>query len=357
MTFMKLHTLGKVVLGTIFSFYIASSAEAAMPWQESYPQEPLQVVKQEGTLIFSDCPEYATSRGILYEGTVEKGKGRIYYYHVNEIGEPARVVVYGKSDKKQAITVHRTLKGDASSAYLPTGRTLSSREIVEGKDENRTISLTPQKKTILWDDDEKGIQEEDLVSGIVEVEVTKPTIFGVAILADGSKEDVEKELDQALPLPADTHEMRGTFARDLYLENKPWDFVKGPVNYNMGGDGSSLSFRKGTDEVSHVERENTGDYGITYHITLHTQGVGTYTLYITALGGYYTGSFEIGQNQKFLKLYGPASAKSLHPFGEVSGDYIEAGTYTMGRDLYIRYIPAGASYLPIAFTLVPENKG
>lgn len=354
---MKLHTFGKIVLGTIFSFYIGSSAEAAMPWQEDYPQEPLQIVKQEGTLIFSDCPEYATSRGILYEGTVQKGKGRIYYYHVNQIGEPARMVVYGKCDKKQTITVHRTLKGDASASYLPTGQTLSSREIQAGKDENQTISLDPKKKTILWDDDEKGIQEEDLVSGIVEVEVQKPTTFGVAILADGKSEDLEKELSEALPLPADTHEMRGTFARDLYVENTLWDFAKGPVNFNMGGEDSSFPFQKGEDEVSHVTRENTGDYGITYHITLHTQGVGTYKLYITALGGYYTGSFEVGQNPKFLKIYGPASAKSLHPFGENAGDYIEAGTYTIGRDLYIRYIPAGASYLPIAFTLVPENKG
>lgn len=353
---MKLHTLRNIVLGTVLSFYAVSSAEAAIPWQESYPQEPLQIVKQEGTLVFSDCPEYAAHRGILYEGTVKKGKGRIYYYHVNEIGEPARVVVYGKSDQKQTITVHRTLKGDASAAYLPTGRTLSQREILANKEESRTVSLAPKKKTILWDDDEKGIREEDLVSGIVEVEVKKPTTFGVAILADGSAEELDKELNQALPLPADSHEMRGTFARDLYVENKTWDFAQGPVNFNMGGDGSSLPFQKGTDEVSHVTRENTGDYGITYYITLHTQGEGTYRLYITALGGYYTGSFEIGQHPKFLRLYGPASAKSLHPFGEASGDYIDAGTYAMGRDLYIRYIPAGASYLPIAFTLVPENK-
>lgn len=352
---MKLHTLGKIVLGTIFSFYIASGAEAAMPWQESYPQEPLQVVKTEGTLVFSDCPEYATDRGILYEGTVPKGKGRIYYYHVNQIGEPARVVVYGKTDKKQTITLTRTVKGDPSAAYLPTGKTLSSREIQEDTGEKKSISLVPKQKTILWEDDEKGIREEDLVSGIVEVEVKKPTTFGVAILADGKQEDLEKELQLALPLPPDSHEMRGTFPMELYLENTPWDFSQGPVNFNMGGDGSSLPFQKGKDEVSHVERENTGDYGITYYITLHTQGTGKYKLYITALGGYYTGSFEVGQNQKFMRLYGPDSNKSLRPFGEYSGDYIEAGTYTMGKDLYIRYIPAGASYLPIAFTLVPEK--
>jgi hypothetical protein len=35
-------------------------------------------------------------------------------------------------------------------------------------------------------------------------------------------------------------------------------------------------------------------------------------------------------------------------------DYIEAGTWDMGRDLFIRFIPAGAAFLPIRFLMVPE---
>ena len=50
--------------------------------------------------------------------------------------------------------------------------------------------------------------------------------------------------------------------------------------------------------MSGVNRENTGDYGIRYHITVKTKGSGNYKLYINPMGGVYMGTFEIGQNEK-----------------------------------------------------------
>ena len=78
--------------------------------------------------------------------------------------------------------------------------------------------------------------------------------MGVAIVPDGSDTDVKKALDLALPLPPDSHEMRGTFARDIYVENDPWDFAKGPAALSIG---NSIPFQKGMGEMSRVERENT----------------------------------------------------------------------------------------------------
>mgnify|MGYP000350379191 FL=1 len=253
------------------------TAFASSPVDETYTTLPLKQTKAEGTLIFSDCPEYADQAGILYEGTAAPGKGRVYYYHVNETGGPARVLVYAKSDKKQPITVNRRIKGDASSSYIPTGATLSFREAVGEEEKPETVTLLPGKKTILFDDDPQGIAEEDLVSGMVEIETKKPVTLGTAILPDGDMKDLEKALDTALPLPPDTHEMRGTFARDIYLENETWDFAKGPADISIG---NSYPFQKGQDEMSHVERENTGDYGITYHVTFHNSGSGKYNLYL-----------------------------------------------------------------------------
>ena len=145
---------------------VANVTSAYSPWEENYTQVQLDTTKKEGTLIFSDCPEYAQEPGVLYEGTVKQGKGRIYYYHVNEIGSPARVLVYAKSDKKQDISVTRAIKGDASSDYYPTGSTLSYREIMEPKQDVQKVTLGANKRMVIWDDDEMGIQEEDLVSGI-----------------------------------------------------------------------------------------------------------------------------------------------------------------------------------------------
>lgn len=255
------------------------TAFAASPLDETYTTLPLTQTKAEGTLVFSDCPEYADQPGILYEGTVKPGEGRLYYYHVNETGGPARVLVYAKSDKKQDITVTRRVKGDASSSYIPTGATLSFREAVGEEQKSETLELFPGKKTILYDDDEGGIAEEDLVSGMVEIETKKPVSLGAAILPDGDTKDLQKAMDTALPLPPDTHEMRGTFAKDIYLENENWDFTKGAAEISVG---NSFPFQKGKDEMSHVERENTGDYGITYHVTFHNSGSGKYNLYINA---------------------------------------------------------------------------
>ena len=88
----------------------AVTAAGASPLDISYEEIPLEKIKAEDTLILSDSPEYARNYGILAEGTVLKGKGRIYYYHVNETGKPARLAVYGVSDKGEEIKVVRTLR-------------------------------------------------------------------------------------------------------------------------------------------------------------------------------------------------------------------------------------------------------
>lgn len=337
---------GLVLLG-------GAGASAASPLDENYTTLPLKQTKAEGTLIFSDCPEYADKTGILYEGTVKPGKGRVYYYHVNETGGPARVLVYALSDKKQSLTVTRRVKGDASSSYIPTGASLSFREAVEPYGKPETVTLKDKNKVVLYDDGKEGIKEEDLVSGMVEVETKAPVTMGVAIVPDGSDTDVKKALDLALPLPPDSHEMRGTFARDIYVENDPWDFAKGPAALSIG---NSIPFQKGMDEMSRVERENTGDYGVTYHITFRSKGEGRYNLYINAQGGVYLGTFQIGQNEKLLRTYRTDGKLGGRWFGNgTEDDYISCGTWEAGKDLYIRFIPAGATYLPIRFLLVPEK--
>ncbi|MGN0954549.1 hypothetical protein [Dialister sp.] len=330
------------------------TAYAASPVDETYTTLPLSETKTEGTLIFSDCPEYADKTGILYEGTVKPGKGRVYYYHVNETGGPARLLVYAKADKKQSLTVTRRIKGDASSSYIPTGATLSFREAVGDGVESEKIQLEPKKKIVLYEDDRNGIAEDNLVSGIVEIETDKPVTLGTAILSDGDDKDVQKALEQAVPLPPDTHEMRGTFARDIYLENKAWNFSQGPAEISVG---NSYPFQKGMDEVSHVERENTGDYGVTYHITFHNKGEGKYHLYINAQGGVYMGTFQAGTNPRLLRMYRTDDRLGRRWFGNgTERDYISCGTWDMGKDLYIRFIPAGAAYLPVRFLMVPEKQ-
>lgn len=352
------------ILTTLFAAGAVGGASASLPKTDGsvspgispvdldYNLIPMLVKKEDGKLIFSDCPEYADNYGILYEGTVEKGKGRVYYYHVNETGKPARVLVYAKSDKKQDITVTRTVKGDPSADYMPTGATLSFREAVNEAGDPVLVKLLPKERTVLFEDDKKGIRSGDLVSGIVEIETKKPVSLGVAIVPDGTKEDVKKALDLSVPLLPDSHEMRSTFPMDVYMENKPWDFSKGNAAISIG---NSLPFQMGRDELSKVDRENTGDYGITYHMVFHSRGAGRYKLYINAQGGVYLGTFQISYYPNLPRVYRTDGQRSFRMFGNgTERDYIEAGTWDMGRDLFIRFIPAGAAFLPIRFLMVPE---
>lgn len=344
----------RILLAGLFAA-AGMTATAASPVVNHYTTIPLELLKTEGTLIFSDCPEYADNPGILYEGTVKKGKGRVYYYHVNQTGSPARLVVYAKSRKKQDLIITRTVKGDESRDYISTGATLSFREVVKPKEKPTTLELAKNERTILFEDNPGGIDPDMLVSGMVEIETEKPVTLGTAILPDGSQEDLQKSLDTALRLPADSHEMRGTFAGDLYLENKkPWDFQKGPAEIVVG---KSISFRTGRDEMSRGKRENTGDYGIVYHISFHTKGNGKYRLYVNPQGGVYMGTFRIGHNEKVPMIFRTDTVKRGKWFGNgTDQDYMEAGTWEMGRDLYFRFIPAGAAYLPLRFLMVPVEE-
>ena len=54
------------------------TAFASSPVDETYSTLTLIQTMAEGTMLFSDCPEYADQAGILYEGTAAPGKGRVY---------------------------------------------------------------------------------------------------------------------------------------------------------------------------------------------------------------------------------------------------------------------------------------
>lgn len=304
---------------------------------------------ESGTLVFSDSPEYVKDFGVAARGTID-GSGRIYYYHVNETGKKARVLVYGESKKKTDITVTREIKGDASDEYIPTGRTLSYRETLLPS-HDRTVTLPKKERTIIAEYDPAGIDGEDLVSGIVEVNTKRPVTFGVAIVPWEPGDDAAGAVREAEDLPVDEHEMRGTFPMDVYMENKtPWNLAEGPAQVIVGNR-TNDAFYMGKDEIDGVERENTGNYGMTYHMTIHTAGEGKYKLYMNPMGGLYEGTFSVGDG--FLPtIY--TTEGNWHYFGSQGLNEVrEMGEWTAGKDLRIRFVVAGATYLPIRFLLVP----
>lgn len=349
---MKWKAIVAAVMAAAGVVFEPMDAGAVSP-DRQFHELPLKQIKTEGTLLFSDSPEYVSVPGILAEGTVKKGKGRIYYYHVNEIGENARLVVYGTSDKNAEVTLRGFVRGEPSRDYISTGASLSFREATAKTETPVTIAIPKGKKIILAEDNEKGIALHDLVSGYVDVETKRPVRFGVAMLPDTEDTELAAALEKAGPLPPDSHEMRGTFPGEVWYEAALFEADLGPAEITLG-DGVRDPYFTGQDEMNYITRENTGNYGITYHMTLPSRGKGTYQLYINPQGGNFLATLRIGQHERFKNIYRTDHSHRGKLFGHrTDQDMMALGTWETGKDVFIRLVIPGAAYLPVRLLFVP----
>ena len=96
----------------------------------SFTPLPAELQAQKDTLLLSDSPEYVGPvGGVLSAGSIN-GKGRIYFYHVNEMAEPHKIAIIleNTGNEPNGIAVFRELKSIATSDYFAAGRDLSRKE-------------------------------------------------------------------------------------------------------------------------------------------------------------------------------------------------------------------------------------
>lgn len=318
-----------------------------------YQSIPMRTTLSEGDMLISDSPEYPSSYGILARGTMQ-GKGRIYYYNVNDTGGIAQIVTYVNSNKDTTLKVKRNITGDTSLDYIHTGRTLSKVEARDKKEEvEQTISLKADTLTILTTGESQFIPEAHLASGIIDVETLNPVTFGVAILPvkDKSIKEQINQIENAKILEADAHDRRGIFPLSVIKESiSCWDISSGPGKLIVG-DGVEDLFYQGYDELDGQRRVNVGNFGMTYDVIIHTCGKGQYRLYFNPLGGIYEGVFTI--KEKSLPLVYEVKGRRRY-FGEKTiRDTWPMGVWHAGQDLHLHFVIAGATYLPFQFLLVP----
>ena len=154
---------------------------------------------------------------------------------------------------------------------------------------------------------------------------------------------------------------QGTFLRTPMKcgEHFPCTFILkaacGTRKIELGSAESTAFFQEGRDELNFIGRENTGNYGITCHLTIHSKGTGKYDLYLNPNGGVFEGTLEIGQDRRLLRIY-RTERYGTRWFGhDTIYDYEKLGTWEAGKDLYIRFIPPGACYFPIRLLFVPKK--
>lgn len=357
-------------------------------------QVPLfaNIVKEEGTLFFSDSPEYVKEEGILCSGTMEEGKGRIYFYHVNDTKTVKRMalVMRSMSDQPMEVQMQNTMLSGPSPQYFDVGRSLSLQELLSQKGEVMTekfatdkkykkadgqaFTLQPFEKKEIWTElGDVLIEPEALISGMVDFTTTGPVQVSVMMLDKGH--DVQNRDYFMKILPHTEGHLRGTFTGvEREIEVIPaYDPSVGTAYVELAN-GRELPFLQGYDETmtgAHYRflgnmknsfakenlrdrSQNTGDYGVSQHVRIPTKNTGYYDLYFNPLGGAYAGYIRVtvGDTSEIFSV----PDRSLPYIGHQTIDHmVYVGTYRGGEELQIDFMSAGASNLPIRFILYPAQ--
>lgn len=324
--------------------------------RQTFAVLPTKLMKESGTLLLSDSPEYVGKEaGILAAGTLS-GDSRIYFYHVNEEKEDRKIVILARNTTNRVvqIQVNRAIYARPSAEYFEVGRELSKKELAPlPKKLGKEITIEPGMQIQLFTDlEDVKIQQDQLFSGIFDFRSSGELYVKVLMIPSSYGAFGAGYTMKTLPI--DEVELRGTYAG----ANREVDVVPA-YDPSIGGAYVELAtdredaYVRGIDELSNgKEVIDKGNYGVAYKINLRTQGIGKFDLFFNPQGGAYAGSIAV-------KLKGE---ERIVDMPEVTKPYIGhqtiydtfyIGTYNGGDHLQIRFMPAGASNLPVKLLLVP----
>ena len=332
----------------------------------SFTPLPAQLEAQKDTLLLSDSPEYVGPvGGVLSAGSIN-GKGRIYFYHVNEMAEPHKIaiVLENTGDAPNGIAIFRELKSIATPDYFAAGRDLSRKELEQPLSDRQLYSfvMPPKSRQLVFTDlEHTPIPKDALFTGIVDLQTSAP-VFARVMMIPMSLNSIEASY-WVNNLPIDHVRLRGTFtgAERKMAVSKEYNTTLGGAYVELGNDREDR-FVEGVDEMDNKAYvKDSGNYGISYTVKIPTSGEDPFRLYFNPLGGGYSGSFTVKAQRRWQKV--PSESMTYHVGGDdglmalghnTVMDSRYMGNYYGGDTLTIEFMPAGASNLPVRFLLVPE---
>lgn len=365
-----------------FSHYILTGLLALLPWcgmaaaadqQAMTADSPLvmsQVIRahklpiamsnplDEGTLLFSDSPEYPVDNGVLY-GDKVSGDTRVYFYHVNQNNYNRKIVVVAYNPNPTPVDV--TLKGyqyaKPSKSYYDVGKELSVL-YYEGYATVNKVRVEPHGYALIGERlNDIKVMPDQLFSGIVDFDTPDPLYISSVIMPKW--EDWKKFMYKQLYLPSDDVKLRGTFhGKDRYLHSlTSFDTADG-TGYIILADGIADRFLQGVDVMDNNRpSEDTGNYGVDYKIRIRTKGTGNIHVYFNPMGGEYAGVAEViypdgkdGGDRKIVEL--PRKGLSMGLNDPYAMEYIDS--FPAGKDIVLHFMPPGAANLPVRFLFVPD---
>lgn len=332
----------------------------------SFTPLPAELQAQKDTLLLSDSPEYVGPvGGVLSAGSIN-GKGRIYFYHVNEMSEPHKIAIIleNTGNEPNGIAVFRELKSIATSDYFAAGRDLSRKELEQPVSDKPLYSfvMPPKSRQLVFTDLEHSpIPKDALFTGIVDLQTSAP-VFARVMMIPMNLNSIESSY-WVNNLPIDHVRLRGTFTgaeREMAV-TKEYNTTLGGAYVELGNDREDR-FVEGVDELDNKAYvKDAGNYGISYTVKIPTSGEDPFRLYFNPLGGGYSGSFTVKAQRRWQKA--PSESMTYHIGGDdglmalghntvLDSRYM--GNYYGGDTLTIEFMPAGASNLPVRFLLIPE---
>lgn len=318
-----------------------------------------ELAEEHGMLLLSDSPEYVKERvGVLAAGTL-MGNSRVYFYHVNEAVEDRKIAILAKnkSNKVARVFVHRSFYAKPDIEYFEVGRELSKKDLqtkpaVDGKE----IEIRPGGQVQLFTDlDKVKVRKGQLFSGILDFHTTEE-LYVKVMMIPFEYGVIGAEYTMSV-LPMDEVELRGTYkgADRKVRAASIYNPSAGAAYIELATDRED-AYVRGVDETTDNKKVvNKGNYGVSYEIDLQSQGEGTFDLFFNPQGGAYAGSIAIHSKKGEEIVDLPMSNRAHMGFGTIY-ETLHIGNYEAGEALQIRFMPAGASNLPVKLLLVPVKE-
>lgn len=327
---------------------------------------PNQLPDVPGTLLYSDDPETALSRGVLYRDRVPAGPARVYSYHVNGISASGKLALVAQNAGASTATVTFTRRAvpTPSTNYGLVGRE-GVRLYYENASLPATLTLAPGAAVSLdpgMDTVTGGLNR--LIHGIHDFSADQPLTVTVAML-DAATPAVSGALAGAM-LAGDGSNRQST-AVSIGRTNAAaygYDSASGVKRLRIA-DGAAANDPAvtGTDAETGAANTVPGNFGVAYRVRVNLSATDGRNVALVAnpRGGAYAGYFRTSFAGGPARPVAPGGATV--PASGVLADNTRTGVIGLFTPaatpsvLTIEFIPAGASSLPIELHLVPYGGG
>ncbi len=328
----------------------------------------VETVDADGTLLFSDSPEYVNEPGILYSDIV-KDDARIFYYHLNDTKKPYKVAVVleGESERSAVVDITRRALATPSRDYCEVGKSLQQMYFADTGVAEKIVVAPHERRLLMEEADKTKLMPGELVSGMVDFSASAPV--RVSVLFYPPDKNPLRYISEAEQLPADEHHLRGTFIgmnRTLRLKS-PYHPKKDGIGCIVLADGEIDSFREGVDATDGSIVTDAGNYGIVYRFEIPVKDKTRFLM--SPMGGGYAGIVRADDGKNVARLIGVPEGRlmfgetSVHPPFDRSGattllpsvELADLGVWKKKPQVFFEFSPPGASNLPVLLILAPEK--